>query len=115
MSEGMEALCLRLLDLAREQKAAVEAGNIDEAMTLAGKRQDVIAEIRKTNRVVANGMPEVPVSVIREILSVDREASAVLEAGKRDVSNKLSRINTFKVVCQGAVDGARARILAPGT
>ena len=34
---------------------------------------------------------------------------AVLKAGMRDVSDKLSKINTFKVLCQGAVDGARAR------
>src|SRR5690606_35515915 len=112
MSAAGEARYLRLLDLARNQKAAVEAGDIDEAMTLVGKRQDVLAEIRKADRIAADGVPEAPVSVIRQILSVDREASAVLEAGKRDISNELNRINTFNVLFQGAVDDARVRSLA---
>lgn len=109
MSGEMEGLCLRLLDLARKQKAAIEAGDIDEAMSLSGARSDVLAEIRKTDRGAGDGMPEVPVSVIREILSVDRKASAVVEAGKRDISKKLNSINTFRVICQGAVDTARHR------
>lgn len=115
MSGGMEALCLRLLDLARKQKAAVEAGNIDEAMSLSGDRHDVLAELRKTGCGPGKGEPEVPASVIREILSIDRIAMGVVEAEKLDISDKLSRINTFKVLCGGAVDGARARGLASGT
>jgi len=35
MSERLEGLCLILLDLARRQKAAVEAGNVEEASVLA--------------------------------------------------------------------------------
>ncbi len=113
MSGEMEALCLRLLDLARKQKVAIEAGNLDEVLTLAGTRQQVLREIQKIDGspgiAGADGKPAAPASVIREILALDEAASAIVKGGLRDVSEKLSKINTFKVVCQGAVDGARAR------
>ena len=115
MSGEMQALCLRLLDLARRQKNAIEAGNLDEVLTLAGTRQQVLREVQKIDGSPgisrADGKPAAPVSVIREILAIDEAASAIVKDGLRDASEKLSKINTFKVVCQGAVDGARARYI----
>jgi len=115
MSGGMEELCLRLLDLARRQKAAVEAGDIDEASVLALHRQEVLMEIRKIDGAAGAGKPAAPASVIREILAVDGEAEKAARARLGEVSFKLSKINTFKVLCQGAVDMAlhRGDVQAP--
>ncbi len=113
MSGGMEALCLRLLDLSRRQKAAIDAGNLDEVLTLAETRREVLQDIQKIDGSMGasgtDGKPAIPAPVIREILTLDEAASAIIKEGMKDVSNKLNRINTFKVFCQGAVDEARAR------
>ena len=109
MSGRMEALCLRLLDLARKQKAAVEAGNLDEASVLASQRQQILLEIQKFDSPGANRKPAAPASVLREILALDEAAGRVVRDGLKEVSVKLSQINTFKVICQGAVDAARNR------
>ena len=113
----MKTLCLRLLDLARRQKAAVEAGNLDEALTLAGTRQQLLQEIQKLvgSRGVAgaDGKPAVPTYVIRQVLSIDAEAASFAREEMQVTSLKISKINTFKTFCQGIVDEARLRSPVP--
>jgi hypothetical protein len=124
MSGGMEALCLRLLDLARGQKAALEAGNLDEVLILVVKRQQVLRAIQKIdgsasgqagpgNSFGADGEPASSAALIREVLSIDEEAGAIARAGMQDASIKLGKINTFKVVCQGVFDASPPRSTVP--
>lgn len=107
MSGGMEALCLRLLELARKQKALVEAGNAEEASALAVRRHQVLLEIQKFDGAGGGGKPAAPAVVLREILALDEAAGKVVRAELEEVSMKLSKINTFKVLCRGAIDAAR--------
>ena len=117
MSDGTEALFLRLLDLARRQKAAIEAGNIDEGSTLAETRRQVFEEIRKIYGTAgvagADGIPAATVAVIRKVLSIDAEAAGITRDKMQSTSLKLSKINTFKTYCQGVVEEARLRSAAP--
>lgn len=114
MSEGLEGLCLRLLDLARRQKAAVEAGNIEEASALALHRQEVLLKIQKNDAAGEGGKPSAPASLIREILALDAEAEKAAKAQLEEVTVKLGKLNTFKLLCRGAVDGARSVSLPHG-
>lgn len=118
MSGAMEAACLRLLDLARKQKAALEAGALDEVLALAGTRQKLLLEIQKIDgspgRRGKEGMPALPDSLVRQILSTDEEAADLARSRMRGVSIEISEINTLKVRYQGAVDGARPRGGVPG-
>jgi hypothetical protein len=98
-----------MLDLARSQKAAVEAGDIEEASALAVRRQQVLAAIQKIDAAGGDGKPSAPASLIREILALDAEAEKATKARMEEVSVKLNKINTFRVVCRAAVDGARPR------
>jgi hypothetical protein len=100
---------LRLRDLARELKAAVESGKLEEAAFLAGRRGDLLRDIQKIDASAGVRKPAVPEDMIREIMALDEEAVRALKAGMREVSGKLEKINTFKVLCQGAIDGARTR------
>ena len=117
MSDGTEALFLRLLDLARRQKAGIEAGNIDEATTLAETRLEVFRKIREiygpTGSAGADGMPAAPAAVIRQILAIDAEAAGIARDQSQATSLKLSKINTFKTYCQGVVEEARLRSTVP--
>ncbi|MBE0603840.1 MAG: hypothetical protein IH611_09445 [Deltaproteobacteria bacterium] len=117
MSDGTEALFLRLLDLARRQKAGIEAGNLDEASTLAETRLQVFREIQgiygPAGSAGADGMPAAPAAVIRQILSIDAEAAGIAREQSQATSLKLSKINTFKTYCQGVVEEARLRSTAP--
>jgi hypothetical protein len=117
MNRGTEVLCLRLLDLARKQKAAIEAGNLDEVLTLAGTRQQVLREIQKIDGspggAGADGKPTAPAAVLRQVLAIDEEVAGVVRADLEDTSLKLSKINTFKTFCQGVVDEARLRRAVP--
>jgi hypothetical protein len=111
MSGEMKTLCLRLAELARMQRGALEAGDLDQVLELAGTRQQVLREIQKfdgsSDAVGTDGNPSAPASVLREILSIDRESEDIARAGLRDAAIKLGEINTFKVFCQGAVDEVR--------
>jgi len=109
MSERLEGLCLSLLDLARRQKAAVEAGNVEEASVLALDRRQVLAEIQKFDGAGKPGTPGLPAAVIRQVMSLDGQASDLVRAKMTDISKKLSKINTFKVVCRGVCEEARLR------
>lgn len=113
MSAASEALFLRLLDLARKQKAAVEAGNLEEALSLADGRQRLLLEIQKLDGAGRDGKPAFPAAVIRQVLSIDAEAASVARGEMQETSLKLGKINTFKTCCQGIVDEARFRSPAP--
>ncbi|MEW6721162.1 MAG: flagellar protein FliT [Thermodesulfobacteriota bacterium] len=118
MSDGMEAACLRLLDLARKQKDALDAGALDEVIALADMRQKLLLEIQKIDGSPGHkgqdGKPAFPVSLIRRILSTDEETAELARSRMRGISIKISEINTLKVCYQGAVDGARPRGGVPG-
>ena len=103
MSAETQALWIRLRDLALEQKAAVEAKNLDEAEAIAERRERILLEIQK-NGEWKSVAPEL---VVREILAIDEEAVKVLKDGMREVTHELESINTFKVLFGGAIDSAR--------
>jgi hypothetical protein len=117
MSGTLKTLCLRLAELARMQKTALEAGNLDEVLELAGMRQQILREIQKfdgsAGTAGGDGEPAAPSSVLREILSIDQEAEGIAQAGLREASMKLGRINTFRVFCQGVFDEAQLRSATP--
>jgi hypothetical protein len=117
MSVKLKTLCLRLAELARMQKDALEAGNLDEVLELAGTRQKILREIQKfdgsAGAAGADGNPAAPASILREILSIDKEAEGIAQAGLRDASMKLGKINTFRVFCQGVFDEAQLRSATP--
>ncbi len=112
MNGEMETLCLRLRDLARQQKAAFEAANLDEILTLAETRQGVLQEIQKTDgspgAAAGSGRSDALAAVLREILTIDKEAEEIARVRMQDISLKLSKINTFKVFFRDIADGAGA-------
>jgi len=109
MTGEVESLCLRLLDLARGQKAAIEAGDLDEVLALAEKRQGVIVQIQKIDSSGAAGRPAVPEPVVRQIRSIDEEAGGMVKEQLREVSDKLNEINTLKVLCRGVFEEAQLK------
>ncbi|MBE0569816.1 MAG: hypothetical protein IH576_04160 [Deltaproteobacteria bacterium] len=113
MNEVLEALCLRLLDLARGQKSALDAGNLDEVLALAEKRQRILREIQKIDSPGTVGKSTGLTSVIRQVLSLDGEAGGVARAQMQVISKKTNEFNTFKVFCQGVLDEARLRGVVP--
>ena len=72
-------------------------------------------EIQHTDAPAGVRKPAVPEDVVREILALDEEAVRGLKAGMQEISRRLEKINTFKVLCQGALGrcpyqrGARRR------
>ena len=108
MNAETEALWISLRDLALEQKAAVEAGNLDETEAIAERRQQILLDIQKTDALSGEGKSAAPELLVREIMAIDEEAMKVLKTGMQEVSNELENINTFKVLFQGAIDGARS-------
>ena len=79
----MEALCLRLLDLARAQHAALAAGNLDEALTLMEKRQSVCEEIGRI------GDGNVRQDAVRQVLSIDRAICGAVRDGIAEIRSRL--------------------------
>ncbi|MCL1925803.1 MAG: hypothetical protein FWF95_01525 [Syntrophorhabdaceae bacterium] len=108
MNPETEALWTSLRDLALEQKAAVEAGNLDEAGAIAEKRRQILLDIQKNDTLSGEGKSSAPELMVREILAIDEEAVKVLKTGMQEVSQELENINTFKVLFQGAIDGIRS-------
>jgi hypothetical protein len=96
MSERMDTLCLRLVDLARAQHAALAAGNLDEALALLEKRQCVIDEIRRT------GDGPVRREAIRETLSIDDDICSAVRSGMKDIVSMLDGIEKLKRYCRDA-------------
>ncbi len=90
MKERMETLCLRLLDLARAQMTALEAGDIDEALALAGKRQQVTGEIQK----IGAKFP-VPAS-LASLAALDGELAAKVRAEMEATRKSLLNIQKTK-------------------
>ena len=114
MSTETEAIWIRLRDLALEQRAAVEAGNLDKVEAIAEMRQQIFFDIQESGALSGEGNSAAPELVIREILAIDEEAMKVLKAGMQEISHELENINTFKVLFQGAIDGVRSSGDAPG-
>jgi len=108
LSQETEALWISLRDLALEQKAAVEVGNLDEASALGERRRQILLDIQKNDVPSKEGMSVKPETLIREILAIDEEAVKILKAGMEEVSHELENVNTFKVLFQGAIDGVRS-------
>ncbi|MCL2102599.1 MAG: hypothetical protein FWH25_01020 [Syntrophorhabdaceae bacterium] len=109
MSMETEALWISLRDLALEQKAAVEAGNLEEAEVLGEKRRQAFLDIQKNDASFSGvGKLAVPEHIVREISAIDEEAVKVLKTNMREVSQELENINTFKVLFQGAIDSSRS-------
>ena len=108
MSAETEALWISLRNLALEQKAAVEAGNLDEAEALAERRRQILLDIQKNDTLSGEARFVAPELLVREILAIDEEAMKVLKTEMQEVSHELENINTFKVLFQGAIDGVRA-------
>jgi len=112
MSDCADTLLLELVDLARAQKAALDAGNVDEAMALASKRQILARDIqkndmRKNARELSGqtfdgggdtrgGMPDTLRSTVEKILSVDREMMASVRAEMSAISDNLNCIGKLK-------------------
>jgi hypothetical protein len=96
MSGRIDMLCLRLIDLARAQHAALAEGKLDEALALMEKRQSVIDEIRRT------GGGPVRRDVIRETLSIDDDICSAVRSGMKDISSVLDGIEKLKRYCRDA-------------
>ena len=104
-----EALWIRLRDLALSQRAAVVAGNLEEAGVVGEKRRQLLLDIQKNDVFFSAEKPDELKSLVREILAIDEEVVKALKAAMQEVSRELENINTFKVLFHGAVDGARSR------
>ena len=109
MNPETEALWISLRDLALSQKAAVIAGNLDEAGVVGEKRRQLLLDIQKNDVSFDAQQSDALKSLVREILVIDEEAVKALKAGMQEASHELENINTFKVLFHGAVDGARSR------
>lgn len=112
MSDRVEALLLELLDLARAQKAALETGNVDEAMKLSARRQVLAGDIQKIDLLeiprkpsgqsvdgsdgTGGSLPGTLRATVEEILSVDRDMMAPVRAEMSAISDKLRCIAKLK-------------------
>jgi hypothetical protein len=115
MSGRMDALCLRLADLARAQHAALAAGNLDAAVALFGERVAIEMDIREIQKFDGSGTAREPDgqsvdwnfgernvlsgtsrSRIEEILSVDGEMTASVRAAMSEIAEMLTVINKLK-------------------
>lgn len=113
MSGGAQGIFPRLLDLARRQNASIRAGDLDGALALAERRRELLQEIQKLDAsladVVPGRFPGEREQMLREIRELDGAATAAVRGAMRDVSDKLSKINTLKVFCRGMCDAACVR------
>ena len=107
MNPETEALLIRLRDLALEQKAAIVAGNLDEAESFGQQRQQLLDDIQQSFVTYGADKPEALEAMIREINDIDEEAVQVLKAGMQEVTHDLENINTYRVLFRGAIDSAR--------
>src|SRR5665647_1063437 len=109
MSDRQDILLLELLDLARGQRVALKEGDIDAAVELLGKRQDIIGRIQRSGRVKRAPLsswawddgntprPEVFWEnrhlVIQEILSIDED---IRKAVKGEMSEVVSGLDSLE-------------------
>ena len=85
-------LCLELLDLARAQRAAIEAGNVDEALALMRKRQGIVAEIQKIDT------PQRLSDEIGRVLSVDCEVDLLIRNDLEATHRKLEALQNARIL-----------------
>lgn len=90
MSDRVDALLSDLLGLARAQKAALEAGDVVEALALMEKRQCVIDQIQG----VDDGT--VRHRAIQEIQSIDDEICRAVRSGMSGITSRIEEIHHLR-------------------
>jgi hypothetical protein len=125
MSGRMDTLCLRLLDLARAQHAALAEGHLDEVLALFGERLAIEMAMKEIQKFDASGIAREPLgqsidrnfgernalsdanrSAIEEICSVDGEMTASVLAAMSEITEMLRVI--AKLRCYSDAFSARS-------
>src|SRR4051812_43441023 len=83
----------RLLDLAREQSAAVARGDLEAAVRVLGERASVMATAAAAGPQDAHA--------IREILRRDRDLSGAIRQRMIDIRNRAARMQRGRVAMTG--------------
>lgn len=92
MSDRNDTLLPELLDLARCQRAALNEGRLDDALSFLGKRKDIISRMQVIGRLTENQK-----MVIGDILSIDAEISTAVRRGMSDIASRLDGIEKLRV------------------
>ena len=95
MSDRVDTLLLELLDLARGQRAALEEGRLDEALSFLGKRKILIDRMKIIGRLTENQK-----MVVRDIISLDADISSAVRCSMSDVASRLDSIDKIRTYFQ---------------
>ena len=95
MSDRNDTLLLELLELARGQRAALNEGRLDEALSFYCKRKDITARMQVIGRLTENQK-----MVVKDILSIDKDISTAVRCSMSDVASRLGSIEKVRTYIQ---------------
>lgn len=97
MSDRADTLLLDLLDLTRGQRAALNEGKLDEALSFFGKRKIVIDRMHVVGRLTENQK-----MVIKDIISIDADISTAVQRSMSDIASRLDSIDRIRTYFQSS-------------